>query len=72
MQHYAAFHLGLHCLPKYKPMGFQNRKGKHRCIIKLTGFVVFQESCTAQGGYLVKIDDATEDEYLRGIADTKS
>ena len=24
MQHYAAFHLGLHCLPKYVFMGFQH------------------------------------------------
>ena len=23
MQHYAAFHLGLHCLPKYSFRGFQ-------------------------------------------------
>ena len=23
MKHYAAFHLGLHCLPKYPFMGFQ-------------------------------------------------
>ena len=27
MQHYAAFHLGLHCLPKYPFRGFQNTKG---------------------------------------------
>ena len=26
MQHYAAFHLGLHCLPKYLFRGFQNTK----------------------------------------------
>ena len=25
MQHYAAFHLGLHCLPEYLFWGFQNR-----------------------------------------------
>ena len=27
MQHYAAFHLGLHCLPKYPLSGFQHTKG---------------------------------------------
>ena len=27
MQHDAAFHLGLHCLPKYPLMGFQFTKG---------------------------------------------
>ena len=27
MQHYAAFHLGLHCLPKYPFRGFQYAKG---------------------------------------------
>ena len=26
MQHYAAFHLGLHCLQKYSFMGFPNTK----------------------------------------------
>ena len=33
MQHYAAFHLGLHCLPKYPFRGFQNTKGKGDCNI---------------------------------------
>ena len=27
IQHYAAFHLGLHCLSKYPIRGFQNTKG---------------------------------------------
>ena len=27
MQHYAAFHLGLHCLQKYSLWGFPNTKG---------------------------------------------
>ena len=27
MQHYAAFHLGLHCLPKYPFRGFRSTKG---------------------------------------------
>ena len=27
MQHYAAFHLGLHCLHKYSFIGFPNTKG---------------------------------------------
>ena len=27
LQHYAAFHLGLHCLPKYPFRGFQYTKG---------------------------------------------
>ena len=28
MPHYAAFHLGLHCLPKYPFKGFRSSKGK--------------------------------------------
>ena len=28
MQHYAAFHLGLHCLPKYPSRGIQYTKGE--------------------------------------------
>ena len=31
MQHYAAFHLGLHCLPKYPFRGFQYTKGYGKC-----------------------------------------
>ena len=27
MPHYVAFHLGLHCLPKYLLAGIQNEKG---------------------------------------------
>ena len=27
MPHYAAFHLGIHCLPKYPLRGFQYTKG---------------------------------------------
>ena len=27
MQHYVAFHLGLHCLPKYPVRGFWSSKG---------------------------------------------
>ena len=27
MQHYAAFYLGLYCLPKFPFRGFQNTKG---------------------------------------------
>ena len=27
MQHYGAFHLGLHCLPKYPIRGFWSTKG---------------------------------------------
>ena len=27
MQHYAAFHMGLHCLQKYSFRGFPNTKG---------------------------------------------
>ena len=27
MQHYVAFHMGLHCLPKYLFRGFQYSKG---------------------------------------------
>ena len=29
MQHYAAFHLGLHCLQKYSFRGFPNTKCEH-------------------------------------------
>ena len=28
MQHYVAFHQGLHCLPKYLFRGFQSSKGE--------------------------------------------
>ena len=38
MQHYAAFHLGLHCLPKYPFRGLNSTKGEdgydlHYCLI---------------------------------------
>ena len=33
MQHDAAFHLVLHCLPKYSFRGFQNTKGAKQCYI---------------------------------------
>ena len=38
MQHYAAFHLGIHCLQKYSfrgfPLrGFQNTMGQHRRLV---------------------------------------
>ena len=32
MQHYAAFHLGLHCLPKYQLRGFQYTKGPYLSV----------------------------------------
>ena len=32
MPHYAAFHLGLRCLPKYLFRGFPSLKGKHACM----------------------------------------
>ena len=32
MQHYAAFHLGSHCLPKYPLRGFQYTELKHACL----------------------------------------
>ena len=35
MQHYAAFHLGLHCLPKYPLRGFLNTKGKKQISASL-------------------------------------
>ena len=36
MPHYAAFHLGLHCLQKYSFSGFPNTKGKIKFLsIKL-------------------------------------
>ena len=31
MHHYAAFHLGLHCLEKYSVKGFSNTKG-HKAL----------------------------------------
>ena len=34
MQHYAALHLGLHCLPKYPFRGFQNTKGKCMALLQ--------------------------------------
>ena len=34
--HYEAFHLGLHCLPKYPFRSFHIYKGKHICEISLT------------------------------------
>ena len=33
MQHYAAFHLGLHCLQKYSFRGFPNTNGYESVII---------------------------------------
>ena len=36
MQHYAAFHLGLHYLQKYSFRGFPNTKGIWKMIIKVT------------------------------------
>ena len=38
MQHYAAFHLGLHYLPKYPFGGFQYRKGQ--CMRKLNMYLI--------------------------------
>ena len=38
MQHIMAFHLGLHCLPKYPLKGFQYTKGKR-------SFSYFKKSC---------------------------
>ena len=32
MQHYAAFHLGLHCLQKYSFRVFWNIKGSRKCF----------------------------------------
>ena len=34
MQQYAAFHLGLNCLPKYQSRGFQYTKSKSQSIIE--------------------------------------
>ena len=33
MQHYAAFHLGLHSLPMYPFMAFLNTKGSGMCLL---------------------------------------
>ena len=37
MQHYAAFHLGLHCLPKYPFRVFKDAKvpHEHHCFVVL-------------------------------------
>ena len=35
MPHYAAFHLGLHCLPKYPFEGFQPTKARLQQLINL-------------------------------------
>ena len=43
MQHYAAFHLGLHCLPKYPFGGFQYTKG----YVCLFVFVALRPMSTA-------------------------
>ena len=39
MQHYAAFHLGLHCLPKYPFRGFQYTNGSFlfRSMMQMVG-----------------------------------
>ena len=34
MPHYAAFHLGLHCLPKYLLRGFWSSRGKDKVRLK--------------------------------------
>ena len=39
MPHHAAFHLGLHCLPKSWVTGIQNEKGKKRNL-SVVGIVV--------------------------------
>ena len=42
MQHYAAFHLGLHCLPKHPFRGFQYTKAKNvRALFSLKLAVKF-------------------------------
>ena len=41
MQHYAAFHLGLHCLPKYPFRGFQYTKGLQWIFFKNLGNFCF-------------------------------
>ena len=43
MQHYAAFHVGLHCLPKYQLRGFQNTKGL--CLLNLQSCCGGGDSC---------------------------
>ena len=43
MQHYAAFHLGLHCLPKNPLRGFQYAKGLVPKSHELAYFTVQQE-----------------------------
>ena len=44
MTHYAAFHLGLHCLPKYLFTGNQNEKGSKIKLFEL----VIEKICTDQ------------------------
>ena len=43
MQHYAAFHLWLHCLQKYLFSGFPNTKGQPSCLtgcISVTMYII--------------------------------
>ena len=35
MQHYAAFHLGLHCLKKYSFRGFPEYKGLNKLFLEM-------------------------------------
>ena len=41
MQHYAAFHLDLHCLQKYSFRDFQNTKGKKKTQSKVKIMLFF-------------------------------
>ena len=42
MPHYAAFHLGLHCLPKYRFRRFKHTKGHSIIHIKISNSFVFK------------------------------
>ena len=44
---YAAFHLDLHCLPKYLLTGIQNEKGIHACTVILLGCMSYFMSETS-------------------------
>ena len=58
MQHYAAFHLGLHCLPKYPFMRFQFTKGFRKKIVPGVGRKFFFEEKSP-----VLKRDATDENY---------
>ena len=57
MLHYATFHLGLHCLPKYLFAGFQNEKRKWVKRVSFnSAFMYHNSSSLKYNKYIHKID----------------